>query len=117
MGPLATHGFRSTSLPLQGIGALGRGEGAARGIRGITAVAPPNASLLAGGPRGRGVYAGGVLPRRQRHKVSSKDLTEEQRNERRWVSVLRSVLPTVSPSVIYFPFLSWWEFVESGWAP
>nr|AML77735.1 putative LOV domain-containing protein [Sargassum fusiforme] len=63
-----------TSLS-QGIG-IGSGGPGGVGIRGITSVAPPS------GYRGRGSYAGS-LPRRQRHKVSSKDLTEEQRNERR----------------------------------
>ena len=48
----------------------------------------PNVTLLAGGPRGRGVSVGGALPRCQRHKVSSKDPTEDQRNENRWVSML-----------------------------
>ena len=50
-------------------------------------VAPPNTTLLEGGTRERGVKQGGALPRRQRHKVSSKDLAEEQRKGNRWVSV------------------------------
>ena len=52
-------------------------------------VAPPNANLLAGEPWGRGVNAdgGGALPRRQRHEVLRNNLTEEQRNESKWVSV------------------------------
>ena len=63
---------------------MGRSEGAEGISRGIAAVATPNATLLAGGPRRTGSTRGGALPRRQRHKVSRKDFTEEQRNERRW---------------------------------
>lgn len=72
-GGIIGHGTR-TNLS-QGIG-IGRGGSGGVGIRGITSVAPPS------GYRGRGSYMGS-LPRRQRHKVSSRDLTEEQRNERR----------------------------------
>lgn len=82
IGQLSAHGM-PTSLS-QGIG-LGRGGLGGGGIRGITSVAPPS------GYRGRGSYAGS-LPRRQRHKVSSKDLTEEQRNERRWVWVVSKLV-------------------------
>ena len=60
MGPLAAHGLRTTSSPLQARGALSRGDGAGGGSRGNTGAAPPNATLLAGWPRGRGGYRGGV---------------------------------------------------------
>ena len=80
MQPPAVHGFR-TSSPLQARGALGRSGGGNGVSTCITVMAPPNATLLAGGLRWRGV-------RCQRHKVLSKDLTEKQRNANRWVSVL-----------------------------
>ena len=95
MRPLAAHELRTTNLPLQARGALSRG-----GSRDIMAVAPSNAALLAGWPRWRGVVSRrGALRRRQRHKVSSKDCTKEQRDEMRLVSLL-------SPIMI-IPFLVW----------
>lgn len=94
IGQLSAHGMQ-TSLS-QGIG-IGRGGSGGVGIRGITSVAPPS------GYRGRGSYAGS-LPRRQRHKVSSKDLTEEQRNERRWVWVVSNASLSVSAYLLWCPF-------------
>ena len=57
-------------------------------------VAAPDATwlLIAGGPRGRRVNVEEALSRPQRYNVSKKDLTEDQRIENRWVSVLRSVI-------------------------
>lgn len=95
MGPLAPHGVLpvptttpakpvgaapSTALPQAG-GALGGGAGGGGG--GISAATTGGGVSVAWG---RGTYAGAgatAPPRRQRHKVSSKDLTEEQRIERR----------------------------------
>lgn len=101
LGPLAPHGVLpvpttttttpaqpagagaaapSSALP-QGGGALGGGAGGASG--GISAATKGGGVSVAWG---RGAYAGAGAtgpPRRQRHKVSSKDLTEEQRIERR----------------------------------
>eukprot|EP00752_Nemacystus_decipiens_P018219 g16348.t1 len=97
MGPLAPHGVlpipTTTTTPAkpagaapamalpQGGGALGGRAGGGGG--GISAATTGGGVSVAWG---RGTYAGAgatAPPRRQRHKVSSKDLTEEQRIERR----------------------------------
>ena len=77
-------------------GALSTSESAGGVSRGIIAIASPK-TLILGWPRGGRDSRGGVR-RRQRYAILSKDLTKEQRNERRWVSVL--------PSAMCIPFLS-----------
>lgn len=90
-GPLAPHGMRINPQtekkqqasppgppgPPGGLGGVSAGGAFASWGRGAFARA---------GVTGAGAGAGtGAAPRRQRHKVSSKDLTEEQRIERRLV--------------------------------
>lgn len=78
-GPLAPHG-----MPINPPGQQQQ-QASPLGAPGGGSAGGASASWGRGAFARAGVVGAGAAPRRQRHKVSSKDLTEEQRIERRLV--------------------------------